>query len=236
MLATNTASVNVPVLAATPGAGGNVQAGAISVITSPISGVDTVTNAAAFTNGVNAEADSSFRSRFVAYLASLSKATKAAVGYAITSLQQNVYYTLTENQNYNGTTNVGYFYVVVDDGTGYPSNTLLTNASNAINAIRPLGSTFGVFAPSVETANVTMTITSASGLNHATVVGNVGLALQAFINGLTLGTSLPYTQLAAIAYGVSGVTNVSGVLLNAGTSDLAATQQQKINAGTMVIS
>ena len=236
VLPASTTSVNVPVQATVAGTGGNVQAAAISVITTPIPGVDTVTNASAFTNGINAESDAALRLRFVAYLASLSKATKTAVGYAITTVQQGLDYTLTENYAYNGTYQPGYFWVAVDDGTGYPPSQLLTNVGNAIDAVRPMCSTFGVFAPSVETANVSMTLTTATGYTHATVVAEVAAALTTFINTLTLGTSLPYTQLASIAYDVPGASNVTGILLNSGTSDLAATNKQKILAGTISVS
>jgi len=232
----NTASVTVPVQASVAGTGGNVQAGTITVITTPIPGVDTVSNASAFTNALDAETDAALRARFVLFLASLSKATKTAVGYAITSVQQGLNYTLTENQDYGGATDDGFFYVVVDDGSGTPSSNLLASVSNAIDAVRALTVRFAVFAPVVETANVSMTITSGSGYVHLDVVAAVGAALSSFINALPLGTSLPYTQLAAVAYGVAGVTNVSSVLLNSGTSDLAATNKQVIKRGTLTIS
>jgi len=158
------------------------------------------------------------------------------IGYAISSVQQGLNYTLTENQNYNGSTNVGYFYVVVDDGTGHPSTPLLNSVGSAIDAVRPMCSTFGVFAPTLETANVTMVLTTASGYNHASVVAAVTAALSATINALPLGTSLPYTQLASIAYDVPGVTNATGILLNSGTSDLTADNQHKILCGTLTVS
>ncbi len=236
VLPVNTASVNVPVLALVGGSGGNVQAGTISVMTSPIPGVDTVTNAAGFFNGADAELDPSFRARFVLYLASLSKGTKTAIGAAVKGVQQGLNYTITENQDYNGTTDMGFFYVVVDDGTGHASSDLLAAVGVAVEAVRGETIRYGVFAPSLITASAAMVITSAAGFNHATVVGNVGTALTNFINGLTLGVSLPYTQLASIAYGVPGVTNVSGILLNGGTADLAATNQQRIVASVMTIS
>ena len=87
-LISGTPSISVPVRDTVAGSGGNVQAAAIAVITTPIPGVDTVTNAAPYTNGIDAETDAALRIRFVAYLASLSKATRAAIGYAITSVQQ----------------------------------------------------------------------------------------------------------------------------------------------------
>lgn len=236
VLAAGVSSINVSVTAVNAGAQGNVLAGAISSISQPISGVDTVTNASAYTNGVNAETDAAFRIRFVLYLLSLSKATKTAIGSAIANIQQGLKYTLTENYDYNGTYDPGFFYVVIDDGTGYPSSTLQSTVGNAIDAVRAVGIRFAVFAPVVITATPTMVLTTAAGYVHATVVGLVTTALQNFINALPLGASLPYTQLASIAYGVPGVVNVSGVLLNSATSDLTATSQQVIKCGTPVVS
>lgn len=236
VILTNTPSVNVPVQASTGGSGGNVQAGTITIITSPITGVDTVTNTAAFLNGEDAEPDADFRSRFVLFLASLSKATKTAIASAILGVQQGLNYTITENENYNGTANQGYFYIVVDDGMGQASAELLNKVNAAVDPVRPFTSNFGVFAPALVTANVAMNVVPAPGYVEATVVGNVGVALTNFLNALKLGVSVPYTQIASVAYGVPGVQNVTGVTLNGGTADLAANQKQRIVAGTMTIS
>lgn len=236
VLAAGVASINVPVAAATAGAGGNVSAGQINTLTQALPGVDTVSNAAAFTNGVDAESDAALRIRFIAFVASLSKATKGAVGYAITSLKQGVIYTLIENQQYNGTTDYGYFYVVVDDGTGSPGSTFLSNVANAIDAVRGVSIRFGVFAPVVVTANAGMTITTAAGYDHNAVVALVVSALRNYINALTLGQTLTYSRLAQVAYDASpGVTNVTAVTLNGGTADVAATSKQVIKAGTLTV-
>ena len=236
VLAANVASVSVPVAASVAGSGGNVVAGAISLIGTAIPGVDTVTNAAAFTNGLDAESDAALRLRFVAYMASLSKATKGAVGYALMSLQQGLEYTITENADYNGTTDMGFFYVVLDDGSGHPSASLLASGVGAIDAVRPIGSRFAVFAPVVTTANVALTITTATGYDHPTAVGLVGTALVNYINALPLGSSLPYTRLAQVAYDAApGVVDVSAILLNGGSADLIATNQNVIKAGTVTV-
>jgi len=100
--------------------------------------------------------------------------------------------------------------------------------------VRPIGSTFGVFAPVVVTANVAMTLTTAAGYVHSSVVALVNAALTAYINALPLGTSLPYSRLALIAYGASpGVSNVTAITLNGGTADLTATSLQAIKCGTL---
>ena len=235
-LAAGGASVSVPVQALAAGSAANASVGSVSTMIQAVPGVDTVTNAAAFTNGSDAETDAALRKRFIAYVASLSKATKNAVGYAITSLKTGLTYTLVENTTYAGAAQPGYFYVVVDDGTGAPPSSFLSTVSNAIDAVRPLCSSFGVFAPVIQTAGVSMTIQTAAGYDHNAVVGLVSAALTSYINGLGLGNQLTYTRLAQVAYDASaGVTNVTAVLLNGGTADVTATNKQTIKAGTIAV-
>lgn len=237
VIAAGTATVTVPVLAVKVGAASNAVIGGVNTLGQAIPYVDTVTNAAAFTNGKDAETDAALRTRFIAYIASLSKATKQAVGYAATATATNITYTLVENQAYNGATQMGYFYLVVDDGTGSPTSGLLSSVSNAVDAVRPIASTFGIFAPVVVTANVSMTATTAAGYDHAATVALVRTAIINYINSLPLGTTLAWSRLAQVAYDASaGVTNVASVLLNSSTSDLTATNQQIIKAGTVTVS
>lgn len=237
IIAAGVSSLSVPVRANTAGAAGNAQAGTITVISGSIQYVDTVTNSTTFINGEDAESDTDFRARFVLWIASLSKATKAAIGYAISSMQSGVTYTLTENVAYNGTAKPGYFYAVVDDGSGIPTSTFLDQAYSAIDAVRGFTITFGVFAPSLLTANVSMTITTDSSGSHSAIVSLVQAAIQEYIASLSLGQLLPYTQLATVAYGASPlVTNVSSVTLNSGTADLAASGKQVIRAGIISVS
>jgi uncharacterized phage protein gp47/JayE len=236
VLAAGVASVSVTVSAVNPGSVGNVVLGAISQLGQAISGVDTVTNAAAFTNGVDAETDAAARARFVLYLASLSEGTKVAIGNAIASLQLGLSYTLTENYTYGGVYQPGFFYVVVDDGTGSPPSTLLSTVYNAIDLVRPFTSTFAVFAPVVINAAVVMTITTATGYTHSAIAAIVQTALQKYINSLPLGAPLNYTKLESVAYGAStAVTNVSAVTLNGGTADLTTTNQQIIKYSTVTV-
>ncbi|NMM21852.1 MAG: baseplate protein [Rhodoferax sp.] len=229
VLAIGASSVSVPVQANTAGVLANIVIGGISSIAGSIVGVDTVSNAAAFTNGANAETDTALRVRFVAYVASLSKATKTAVGYAITSLKTGLSFALVENLTYAGAVSNGYFYVVVDDGTGVPGSTLLTSVANAIDSARPLTSTFGVFAPVVINASVAMTATIAAGYDPVATKALAVTALKSYINLLPLGQSLTYSRLAQVAYDASpGITNLTSITLNGATADLVSTSQQVI--------
>lgn len=236
VLTAGVGSINVPVLASTAGAAANALAGQINTLTTSIPGVDTVTNASAFTNGANAETDAALRARFISFVAGLSKATKAAVGYAITSLQQGLSYAYVENFLYNGTAQPGYFYVVVDDGTGTPGSTLLKSVANAIDAVRPATSSFGVFAPVVQTVSVTMTATISAGYDATATKLLVKNAVTAYINALQLGQTLAYTKLLQVAYEASaGVSNITAYTLNGGTADITATSQQVTKAATITV-
>jgi uncharacterized phage protein gp47/JayE len=235
VMAPTVATLNVSVTASTPGSSGNVLANTITSMGQGVPGVDTVTNASAFTNGVNAESDTAFRARFVLYIAALSKATKAAIESAIEDVQQGLQFSIIENADYNGDYDPGEFFVVIDDGSGTPSTGLQNAVAAAIEQVRALGIRFAVFAPIVTTVNVSMTITEATGLDHGTVVAAVGVALTNFVNGLGLGNGLPYNQLAAVAFGVPGVINASAILLNSTTADIAGEPKVTLKAGTIAV-
>lgn len=229
-------SASVPVQAVNAGTQGNVSAGAISLLGSPIPFVDTVTNPSAFTNGENAETDAALKARFVNFIASLSKATDEAVGAAVQSVQQGLTFTIQENIS-GGVFTPGNFVVTVDDGSGNPPTATLQNVQLAVNAVRPIGSTFAVFGPTVTTVNVALTLTVGPGFVKANLIGPVVTALTAFINTLPVGASLPFSQIFVQTFAVSpGITNVTNVTLNGGTADITVPQNGVIKAGTITVS
>lgn len=236
VIAAGVAFVTVPVVCQTAGVEGNVLAGQISLLTSSIQGIDTASNASAFVNGMDAETDDGMRARFVAYIAGLNRGTKGAVAYAVSSAQQGASYTLVENYNYAGQAQAGFFYVIADDGSGSPTSGFLSNVFAAIEAIRPLGSTFAVYGPTKVVVAATLTITTASGYSHSAVAALVNAALQTYISSLPVGQSLNYSRIAQIAYDASpGVINVTAVTLNSATADITATGQQVIKPGTITV-
>ncbi len=234
-LAAGMERVRVPIQALSAGSESNARIGSIDTAAQAIPGVDTVTNEAALTNGADAESDPLLRKRFIAYIASLSKATIDAVGYAITSVKPGLTYALVENQTYEGCEQKGYFYVVVDDGTGTPTETLIATVYNAVEAVRPLAVHFGVFAPVVVKVKVQMKIQTA-GADHNAITAQVTEVVKNYINALGLGATLPFTRLAQIAYDASpAVTNVTAVRLNGATDDLIATPKHTFKAEAVIV-
>lgn len=228
-VAIGAASVTVPVVDVTTdalnnpsiGAAGNVAAGAIGLIASTVA-MDTVTNAAPFTTGIDAESDTALRARFANYIQTRSRATPPAIGFAISQVQQGLQYTIAENTTALGAYQPGNFVVTVDDGSGAPASTLLANVSAAINLYRPIGSTWVVQAPTVTTATITLTITcSPTAAKTAALLLAVEAAVIAYVDGLPDGATLPYSRIAMAAYMADpSIVDVTGVTLQGGTADL----------------
>jgi uncharacterized phage protein gp47/JayE len=236
VVVTGMASLDLPVTALTPGLAGNVQAGTISLLASALPGIDSVSNLTTLQNGLDAESDDAFRNRFHNFIASRSRATPLAVGYAISSIQQGLNYAIQENTDPSGQPHMGCFVVTVDDGSGSPSTALLSTVQTAIDAVRPVGSIFSVRPPTVLTVGVSLIITVAAGTSKAPVQALVGNAIGIYINSLTIGAGLPLTRLAQIAYSTStAVVNVGAVLANSSAVDITVPATGVVKAGVIAV-
>lgn len=157
--------------------------------------------------------------------------------YAIGTVQQGLNYTIQENQSPTGAFELGNFVIVVDDGSGYPSSTLLSMVQQAVEAVRPVGSTFAVFAPTVTQVNVSLTIATTGGTDVTLLTPQIVSAIGAYVNALPVGAPLPATMIALIAYTASSsVSNVTAILLNSETTDVVVPASGVVKIGTVVVS
>jgi len=229
-------SVDLPVICTTKGSVGNVLAGTITVIAASLPGVDLVTNANPLSNGIDAESDQAFRSRFQNYLASLSRATLTAVKNAIANVRQGLDVAVEENTAANGMVQVGSFLIIVDDGTGYPSSDLLSAVATAVDMVRPIGTSFNVVPPLVLTVNVSLTAVLTSADVSPTYVPSIQNYVQTYLNSLPIGRSASITRVAQNAYlAGAGVENIIGVELNGLSSDVVPPPLTVIKAGQVVV-
>lgn len=232
----NVASLTIPVIAQAAGSLGNVQAGSVTLLVTAIPGVDTVINPAAFQNGLDAESDPALRVRFQNFVQSRSRATILAITYAVTSIQQGLNCVIQENVDSTGAPRMGNFVLTVDDGSGTPSTGLLSTVVAAIDAVRPIGSTFSVQGPIVTKANVSLLLTVSAPAAKSQVIPIVTDAIERYINALPIAAALPVTKVAQIAYDASpGIANVSQVMINGLIADIAALPTGVIKAGIVAI-
>jgi uncharacterized phage protein gp47/JayE len=232
------ASITVPVQAETAGSSGNVAEGAICLLGSSISGIDTVTNGAAFVNGADGETDTALRARFPLWLAAKATASVAAIENAIEGVQTNLTYSIQDGAAPDGTVRAGYFTATINDGSGAPSDTVLSNVYAAIDAVRACGVGFAVVDPTDLTLAISMTVTVPSGSSAATVQAAIETAIAADIGAQAVSAGYAYARLAYLAYSSAGVTvlSVNDVLLNGGQADIPSTTGQALVAGTISVS
>lgn len=224
-------TVTVPVQAATVGISGNVQPGTITLLGSAIPGVDSVSNALAFSNGADVESDAELKARFANYIASLSKATLLAIAYAISQVQQGLSWYINENFP-----RIGSFTVTVDDGSGNPPSSLLSLIYTAIDQVRPIGSTFSVIGPQITIINITATIAALPNISQPTLFSPIITALDTYMDTLPIGSDVSYTRVITVIYAaVSGIANVTALTLNGGTNDIAIGPSGVAKAGTVVL-
>ena len=214
-LAATDSSVTVKVAAQVAGSAGNVVASSLTILGSAIPGVDAATNQLAMSGGTDAETDLALRTRFAGFLDSRNRATSQAVGFAISSIRQGVSYTIADRTDPSGATRPGFFTITVDDGTGAPTNQFISQVANAVDLVRPIGSTFSVRPPLVIPTSVQLTI-----IGSNTATASVQAAIIAYISAMPLGATLTITRLYQIAYSADvTLTNASGALINGLNSD-----------------
>jgi len=230
------ATISLPATAADPGIGGNVQAGAITVIASPLASIDHVTNVNAFSGGSDPETDDNLRRRFQNFINSRSRATSSAIAYAIDSVQPGLQYVIDENTDAAGAAAPGRFLVTVDDGTGAPSSNLIASTVIAIDEVRPVGSLFAVQPPNVMPTDVSLTAALDPSMPAPIVRASIAAAVQSYVNGLAIGQCLSSTRLAEAVYkAVPEVRIISHILISNIGQDLIIGRRDMIKARNVVI-
>ncbi len=217
-------SITATVQALTVGSISNVQAGQLNSFASPPAGIDQVTNASAIVNGVDAETDNNFRTRFLSYLQSLQRATLPAVENAIAGVQQGLTYTVLNNTNNALQYQQGEFLVVVNDGSGNPPSSLLNAVSAAISGVAPITVQWNVIGPTAVAGTISLAVSLSAGYTLSMVQGLVQSAVSAYASGVALGGVVTVTGVIQAAMGVAGVASVqSTVSINGANADFNMT-------------
>lgn len=221
----------LPVRAIVAGRAGNVQSGVLRLLSTAVPGIDLVTNDYPASGGLDAEGDVALRARFGGFLDSRTRATEQAVRFAIQSVQQGLQFTIEERVDAAGAIRAGHFTVVLDDGTGAPSDAVIQAVGAAIEAVRPLGGTYSVRRPALVVANVAMHL---SGPGDA--VAAVQSAVGAYIAALGIGATLTLSRVVQVAHEADlRISSVSGVTINGVPADLAVPGYGRLVPGSVVV-
>lgn len=231
VLAAGQLTLAATIEAVVPGSASNVLANTLTQFASSVPGIDLVFNPSPITNGVDAESDAAFRSRFILYLATLAQATYSALLAAAEGVQQGLAINLLENQTPTGVPLLGSFSVIVDDGSGDPPASLLSSVFNAVNYTRAFSVQPFVSAPTQVPTLIALSVHLSGGASSAPATNTaIQNAVAAMVNDLNPGATLYASSVLAAALAVPGVLSINpaSVSINALPTDLTATPAQEI--------
>ncbi|MFT8897496.1 MAG: baseplate J/gp47 family protein [Acetobacter sp.] len=197
------ASITCPVECTVAGSVGNVMSGALNTLGTQISGIDTCTNLSSVSNGYDEETDESVKSRINLWFSSLSSATLSSIEYAIESTSPNIFYQIIENKDPSGYYRAGFFYVVVDDGSGNISSDSINKITTAIESVRACGVEFSVIASTIIPVSVVVPITVKTGTDTTGIESTITTSISDYINSLTVGAVCSYTKISSVVFSAS---------------------------------
>lgn len=244
--------VDVLVAATAAGVAGNVTAGTITELATPVNGVSTVTNPAPLLNGRNAETDDERKARFQGYISTLARGTKSAIEYgarqaALTDANGLIteyvaYASVVEPWLGDSAKPISMIDVYVHNGASATSPALVAQAQKVIDGYyddtntavpgwKAAGVQVTVRAASDKLVNVAGNLTAYAGYVEADLIAAATDAVKAYIQGLNVGEKVVLAEIIAIIKrDVPGVYNVA---LTAPTGDVTCAANEKAIPGTV---
>ena len=221
--------VDVPAQAAEAGAGGNVIAGTVTLLSAMPVGVVQCTNPAAFSGGCDAESDEALRGRVLASYQRLPNGANAAY-YEQEAMR---YPGVAAAKAVGRARGIGTVNVVIATHAGVPDAALLAAVETDLQKKREIAVDVKVLAPTVETVAVTAALKAAPGYTFAEVKAGAQSALEALFTGELLGKSVTTARLLTLLCGVEGVENVH---LTAPAADVTVDATELPMLGTVTLS
>lgn len=219
----------MPAQAVEAGAGGNVIAGMVTLLSAMPVGVVQCTNPAAFSGGCDAESDEALRRRVLASYQRLPNGANAAY-YEQEAMR---YPGVAAAKAVGRARGIGTVNVVIATHAGVPDAALLAAVETDLQKKREIAVDVKVLAPTVETVAVTAALKAAPGYTFAEVKAGAQSALEALFTGGLLGKSVTTARLLTLLCGVEGVENVH---LTAPAADVAVDATELPMLGTVTLS
>jgi uncharacterized phage protein gp47/JayE len=215
------------------GLAGNVSALTVSKINTPITGIATVTNLAAFNGGLDEETDDARKTRFQTYVSALARGTKPAIEFGaktVTGCVKARAFDLDDDISIP----TGTVKLYIADSAGTADSTLITNVNLAIEAYKPAGAAVITAAPAIVSVAVTAVLTVAAGYNKDTIVTQVKQTITDFITGLSMGDDVYISKLHQKIIDTNAAA-ISFVTMTLPAGDVAITNSQIARPGTLTI-
>lgn len=232
-IVTTAGTVDVPVTAFLAGEDGNVAADAIDRFVLVISGVSSVTNAAAMAGGTDDETDEELRSRLLGVVANPVGAGTESDYERWAEEVDGVGYAYCVGL-YSG---AGTVQVWVLDADREPAgSTLLSDVEDYIATLSPIGADVTIGAPTNEVVAVSATLTMEPGATVAAVQTAVEDAIQAYMETLAVGDDVILNEVGAAIITVAGVADYSSLQLGGAGTNYTIAASEIAKMGTVSLS
>ncbi|MFA7331105.1 MAG: baseplate J/gp47 family protein [Candidatus Delongbacteria bacterium] len=222
-LQTGQSATYVTATAEAAGATGNVGPATVTLIVTPISGIETVTNVDRegipylAQEGADAESDRAFRERAIGKWETLGVGGTRGAYHAWALSVPGVQAAMVLDDAPYGPGTVG---VVVLGTNGAPTPQLLDDVKAFIRPRQPLTAQLVVSSATITPVALGLTIWRLATADQAAVDTAIRIALAGFSDGLQLGEGLIRARLVAAVMAVDGVYNVT---VDAPNADVPAT-------------
>ena len=236
-------SVDVKVSCVSSGTVGNVAAGTIIVLKTSVSGIDSVANTNAFSNGSAVETEAERQTRFQKYIKVLARGTGGALEYAAlkTALyddDENVTEQVTEALEATVSASVapnapgGFTNLFIYNGSGGASEDLVAEVQQAVDGYtesdgtkvagyKAAGVTVSVFSALEVLVDVSITIELEAGYVLSDVSATIQSSIESYLSGLAIGDTMVFNELVHLVMAVDGVYNVT---FTTPTADISESQ------------
>lgn len=219
-------TVEVQVTAIEAGTKGNVPAGSINIMMTPIKGITSITNPAPITGGAEQESNDELRGRIDELDATSEASFVGSDGdYKRWAEEVPGVGTALPMPEWAGP---GTVKVVVIDANGQPANAaIITEVYNNIMSPgdrlqrkAPIGATVTIVAPTAKDINYTFLLEIQSGETEATVLERFKAQLQTYYIEAKKEGVVRYTKIGSILTSTSGVKDFTGLTINGGITNI----------------
>lgn len=233
------------------GASGNVGAGVVSRVVSPLAGVTGVTNPDPTTGGRDTETDAQLRERYVRSVSKPGGASAAAIEAALLDIEGVLDAEVRQNVT-----------LETDSVTGVPPKAIgpivwggdPAEIAVVLFSVKPAGiqcwgddevhvipdsrgieHTIGFDRPDIVTINVTASLTVDALVYPADGNTQVAAAIESYLSGLGLDEDVIYTRLISRIHSVPGIIDIPTLTVNGGTGNIAVAKAEVAVPGTITV-
>jgi uncharacterized phage protein gp47/JayE len=207
-----------------------LPAGSITIMNTPVIGIEYVTNLTEFRGGTDEETDESLRQRAKQALAGLGKGTNAALRSALLNVSGVVDAIVLDLNRGVGTSDI---VVITNDMP--PSTALMNEIEYIINITKSAGIDVGTIYPSIYTQDISVTITDITGaVVSQDNINSAGNAIVEYCNSMSVGDVLIVSQLERVIGNAIDDGDID-VIVTTPSGNISTSSTQVIRCGTITI-